>query len=517
MDNEGLGSWLERRLVMSPKKEAVVFDGSSRSYETLAIETRKIAHGLRALGVERGGCVGYFGFNDPAALEIMFAAGLLGATYLPLNARLTAEEASYILRDAQCTAVVFGNEQADTARTLSLMDVPVEHWLSLEHDVTWCDSYTDQYSAQPDSPIDVPVGLDDLCVLMYSSGTTGTPKGVMLTHGSMMWNALNQLLSQDMTSQERVLSVAPLFHIGGLGGAVTPTLLLGGTVVMLKKFDADTVLATIESQRITNFFAVPTMLQQLLQHPRFADADLSSLRAVSAAGAPLPLSLIAPFLDRGVVITQAYGLTEAAPSVSLLSSADVYTKLGSAGKRNFFTDVAVVRPDGSPTSSHEIGEVVAKGPNVMRGYLNLPEATNRTIVDGWLHTGDAGYFDDDGFLFIQDRYKDMYISGGENVYPAEVEAALLEFDEIEEAAVIGVPHDKWGETGMAFVVSTQGRTVDSDTVKSQLRVRLAAFKIPAHIRIIDALPHTATGKIRKTELRKIAGSPSLPLGTAGLQ
>lgn len=506
MTNEGLGSWLERRMHMTPNNEALVFEGKSYTYRDLALHTRKVAHGLAEMGVRQGDCIAYFGFNDPAALEMMFAAGVLGGTYLPLNARLTAEEAAYILVDAQCTVVVFGDEQAATAQELSAMDVPVREWIGLDQNPDWARcSYEELAAGQPETPIDVQVGLDDLCILMYSSGTTGTPKGVMLTHGNMMWNALNQLISQDLTSRERILSVAPLFHIGGIGGAVTPTLLQGGAVVMLKKFDSDTVLSLIESERITTFFAVPTMLQQLLQHPRFTDADLSSLRTISVAGAPVPEPLIGPFQDRGVAISQAYGLTEAAPSVTLLASDDVREKIGSAGKRSFFTDVAVLRPDGTRAAANEIGEVVAQGPNVMRGYLNLPDATDQAIVDGWLYTGDAGYLDDDGFLFICDRYKDMYISGGENVYPAEVESALLEFDEVAQAAVIGVPHEKWGETGMAFVVPRSGADIDVEALRLVLRKRLAAFKIPTHITVADALPQTATGKIRKTELRKLAG------------
>ncbi len=266
MDNEGIGSWLERRIKMTPKNEALVFDGRAVTYEEMALRTRRLAHGLRALGVEKGDCVGFFGFNDPAALEVMFAAGLLGATYLPLNARLTAEEARYVLGDSRCTTVVFGDQQADVAQELAQSDTPVTTWIGLSD--SWSThTYEGVRAGQPDTRIDEQVGLDDLSVLMYSSGTTGAPKGVMLSHGNMLWNALNQLLAQDMTSKERTLSVAPLFHIGGIGGAVTPALLNGGTVVLLRKFDAGVVLDTIEKERITTFFAVPTMIQELWHHP----------------------------------------------------------------------------------------------------------------------------------------------------------------------------------------------------------------------------------------------------------
>src|SRR5574340_612374 len=392
--NEGIGSWLDRRMVISPRSEALVFEGTSYSYTDLALRTRQVAHGLRELGVTRGTRVGFFGFNDPAALEILFAAGLLGAVYVPPNARLTAAEAEFVLRDSECDVLIFGTRQAETTRQLSESDIPVTHWIGLT-ETSWCDrTYSALADGQPTTAIDEPVGLDELCLIMYSSGTTGNPKGVMLSHGNMLWNALNQILSQDITSSTRALSAAPLFHIGGLGGAVTPTLLHGGTVVLLTEFKDEHVLSTIEEQRITTFFAVPTMIQSLWHQPNFADTDLSNLRAISVAGAPVPEALITPWLERGVAIEQAYGLTEAVPSVSLLASPDARRKAGSAGRRTFFTDVDVVRPDGSSAAPGEIGEIVAKGPNVMVGYLNQPDATERTVVDGWVHAGDPGFNND---------------------------------------------------------------------------------------------------------------------------
>lgn len=492
---------------MTPHKDALTFEGTTVTYAEFALRVRRLAHGLRSIGVARGDTVGYFGFNDPAALELMFAAGLLGATYLPMNARLTAEEACFVLTDSGCTAVVVGPRQTPVAQQLSAMATPVRTWIGLR-EADDRRSYQSLLDGQPDTRIDEPVGHDDLCILMYSSGTTGVPKGVMLTHGNMLWNALNQILALDITSDERSLSVAPLFHIGGIGSTVTPTLMHGGTVVMLGAFDAERILSTIEEQRITTFFAVPTMLQELRHHPRFSQADLSSLRAISVAGAPLAEALITPWLERGVSISQAYGLTEAAPSVSQLAGADVTSKVGSAGRRTFFTDVAVVRPNGTPTEPFEIGEIVAQGPNIMRGYLNQPEATERTLVDGWLHTGDAGYLDAEGYLFICDRYKDMYISGGENVYPAEVEATLLKLPGVREAAVIGVPDDKWGETGMAFIVPNTDTDLDAGALRAELRKHLASFKVPTHIRFAATLPRTSSGKIRKPDLRSLATEPN---------
>jgi fatty-acyl-CoA synthase len=243
------------------------------------------------------------------------------------------------------------------------------------------------------------------------------------------------------------------------------------------------------------------MLDAMAREPGFTTRDLSALRTIGAAGAPLPLPTLHTWLARGVTMQQAYGMTEAAPGVTVLDSADAERKVGSAGKPVFFTDVRVLRPDGSPAGTDEVGEIVIQGPNVMAGYWDEPEQTAAVIRDGWYHSGDAGSVDDEGFLYVRDRYKDMIISGGENIYPAEVESALLELDEVLEAAVIGVPDEKWGEVGLAVVVPAPGTPLDAEDVREQLRTRLAAFKVPTHVELVDELPKTATGKVRKPDLR----------------
>jgi fatty-acyl-CoA synthase len=344
---------------------------------------------------------------------------------------------------------------------------------------------------------------------MYTSGTTGRPKGATLTHGNMTWNAANQLLGFDFTQSERTLALAPLFHIGGLNGTVNPTLLRGGCAVLVRRFDPAETLRVIEEQRVNSFFAVPTMLDAMARDPGFRSRDLSSLRTIGAAGAAVPLPTLRTWLDRGVTMQQAYGMTEAAPGCTVLDSADAERKVGSAGRPVFFTDVRVVRPDGSEADVDEVGEVVVQGPNVMAGYWDDPVQTAAVLVDGWYHTGDAGSLDAEGFLYVRDRYKDMIISGGENVYPAEVESALLELDGVDEAAVIGVPDPTWGEVGLALLVPSPGTDLDPEAVRTALRERLAGFKVPRHVRVVDALPKTATGKVRKPDLRaSYAKSPT---------
>ncbi len=504
MRNAGLGSWPERRLRISPDRDAIWFEGTCTSHGQFAVRVRRAADALAGLGVRTGDRVAWISGNHPSALETLYACGQLGAVWVPVNARLTAPEAEYVLAHSGASVVVHGREHGGLADALRDRLPGVGAWIGVEPAAEGgADSLPYEHllaAASPD-PRDEPVGLDDPCLVMYTSGTTGRPKGAVLTHGNMTWNAVNQTLGFDFSPTERTLALAPLFHIGGLNGTVNPTLLRGGCAAVLRRFDPATTLEVIEQQRITSFFAVPTMLDAMSRDPGFPTRDLSSLRTIGAAGAAVPLPTLRTWLDRGVTVQQAYGMTEAAPGCTVLDSADAERKVGSAGRPVFFTDVRVVRPDGTEADVDEVGEVVVQGPNVMAGYWNDPERTAEVLVDGWYHTGDAGSLDDEGHLHIRDRYKDMIISGGENVYPAEVESALLELPEVAEAAVIGVPDQKWGEVGLALLVASPGTVPDPDAVRAALRGRLAGFKVPRHVRVVDELPKTATGKIRKPDLR----------------
>jgi fatty-acyl-CoA synthase len=502
--NAGLGSWPERRLRISPHRDALWFEGTTTSHAGFAERVRRTAGALAALGVTAGDRVAWTGGNHPSALETLYACGQLGAVWVPVNARLTAPEAEYVLTHSGATVIVHGRDHGELADALRDRLPAVTAWVAAEPPAAGGAAslpYEELLAAADPEPRDVPVGLDDPCLIMYTSGTTGRPKGAVLTHGNMTWNATNQLLGFDFGPTERTLALAPLFHIGGLNGTVNPTLLRGGCAVIVRRFDPAETLRVIEEQRVNSFFAVPTMLDAMARQPEFRSRDLSALRSIGAAGAAVPLPTLRTWLDRGVTMQQAYGMTEAAPGCTVLDSADAERKVGSAGKPVFFTDVKVVRPDGNEAGVDEIGEVVVQGPNVMAGYWNDPEQTAAVLVDGWYHTGDAGSVDAEGFLYIRDRYKDMIISGGENIYPAEIESALLELPEVLEAAVIGVPDEKWGEVGLAIVVPTPGTTEDGEALRVRLRERLAGFKVPRHIRFADELPKTATGKIRKPDLR----------------
>jgi fatty-acyl-CoA synthase len=502
--NAGLGSWPERRLRISPERDAIWFEGTTTSHRGFAERVRRAASALAALGVRAGDRVAWTGGNHPSALETLYACGQLGAIWVPVNARLTAPEAQYVLEHSGASVVVHGRDHGELADALRDRLPGVRAWLAAESPGTGgADSlpYEELLAGAAPEARDEPVSLEDPCLVMYTSGTTGRPKGAVLTHGNMTWNATNQVLGMDFAADERTLALAPLFHIGGLNGTVNPTLLRGGCAVVVRRFHPAETLQVIEEQRVNSFFAVPTMLDAMSREPGFATRDLSALRTIGAAGAAVPIPTLRTWLDRGVTMQQCYGMTEASPGCTVLDPADAERKVGSAGKPLFFTDLRVVRPDGTDADVDEVGEVAVSGPNVMAGYWQDPEQTAAVLRDGWYHTGDAGSLDADGFLYIRDRYKDMIISGGENVYPAEVESALLEFPEVVEAAVIGVPDPQWGEVGMAVVVTAGDTDPDPEELRLRLRGRLGAFKVPKYVEFADELPKTATGKIRKPDLR----------------
>ncbi|GAA4318714.1 long-chain fatty acid--CoA ligase [Streptomyces venetus] len=501
MRNEGLGSWPARRARKTPHRTALIHGDTTRTYADLYARTTRLAHALRERGVRRGDRIAYLGPNHPSYLETLFAAGTLGAVFVPLNTRLAGPEIAYQLADSGAKALVYGPSHAGLVAGLpGSTDVRTYLEVGAEYEESLA-------SASPE-PIDAPVAPDDTCIIMYTSGTTGRPKGAMLTHGNLTWNAINVLVDTDLIADERALVSAPLFHTAGLNMLTLPVLLKGGACVLVEAFDPDSTFDLVERHHITFMFGVPTMFDQVARHPRWPDADLSSLRILTCGGSPVPTPLIAAYQERGLTFLQGYGMTEAAPGTLFLDAEHAIGKAGSAGVPHFFSDVRVVRPDLAPVDVGEVGEVVVRGPHVMPGYWGLPEETAASFADGWFRSGDAAQIDEDGYVHIVDRIKDMIISGGENIYPAEIEDQLLAHPDIVECAVIGVPDDKWGEVPRAVVVPREGAALDPDEVLASLAGRLAKYKIPKSVVLADELPRTASGKLLKSRVRKRYGSDS---------
>jgi fatty-acyl-CoA synthase len=498
MRNEGLGSWPARRARKTPHRTALIHRDTVVGYAALHERTTRLAHVLRACGIRRGDRIAYLGANHPSFLETLFAAGVLGAVFVPLNTRLAGPEVAYQLADSGAKALIHDSSHE-----------PLVEGLRGESDVRTHivvgPDYENRLAGASAEPIDESIGLDDVCIIMYTSGTTGRPKGAMLTHGNLTWNAMNVLIDQDFVTDEVALVSAPLFHTAGLNMLTLPVLLKGGSCVLVEAFDADGTFELIEAHRITFMFGVPAMFDQIARHPCWAGADLSSLRMLSCGGAPVPTSLIATYQARGLTFMQGYGMTEAAPGTLFLDAEHAVSKAGSAGVPHFFSDVRVVLPDLTQAAVGETGEILVRGPHVMPGYWGLPQETESAFTDGWLRSGDAARVDEDGYVTIVDRLKDMIISGGENIYPAEVEDALLAHSSIVECAVIGVPDDRWGEVGRAVVVPREGVQLDADEVLASLAGRLAKYKIPKSVVVVEALPRTASGKLLKSQIRSRHG------------
>lgn len=496
MSDNGLGSWPRRRAGMTPGKAALVQDGTVMTYAELARASARLARGLRSSGVSRGERVAFLGLNSIELVVAMFATAQLGAVFVPLNTRLARPELQYLLEHSRPRLLLVEDTFAAVAEPARAADPELR---SVEFSRR-AGAGLDQLLADDDAPLDEPIGLDDLFMIQYTSGTSGRPKGVMLTHGNVIWNVYNLLVDIDLGSDEIALVTAPLFHTAALNQVLFPTVLKGGTALIEAGFDPARAIELIEQERVTLLFGVTTMYLALSQSPRFYPADLDSLHLALSGGSPIPESLLQTWLDRGLMIVQGYGLTEASPGTTMLRAADGVRKLGSAGTACFFTDVLVV--DGEhEAGAGQPGEVLVRGPNVTPGYWQDPDATGRAFTDGWLHTGDLATRDDEGYLRIVDRLKDMYISGGENVYPAEVEQALYAHPAVIECAVIGVPDPTWGEVGRAFVVLRDGHESDPAGLLEHLNSRLARYKLPKSIEFVADLPHNASGKLLKSRLR----------------
>jgi len=501
----GLGNWFHQRAVRTPEREALRFEGTTFTYGELQGQIDAVAGQLRGGGLSPGDRVGFLGLNQPAFLVTMFAAARLGAIFVPLNFRLTGPELAFIIGDAGVhTLVTDGAHRPVVDRIAGDLDVTVH--LSADQASPGIPAL-DLAAA----PIDggVTTDGDDVAIIMYTSGTTGSPKGAMLTHANLWWNNTNALHNFDVLQDDVTLTAAPLFHIGGLNVITLCTLQKGGTVVLHRSFDPAAALQAIAEHRVTTMFGVPAMFQFMAQHPAFADAPLSSLRTLICGGAPCPKPLLEVYAERGVAIQQGYGLTETAPMVTFLAPEYALSKLGSSGRTPLFTEVKLIDHEGGEVREPNVnGEVWVRGPNVMAGYWNRPEATAEVLDDdGWFRTGDVAFVDEDGFLYIADRVKDMIISGGENVYPAEVESVLFDHPAVTDVAVVGTPDERWGETVTAVVVVAPGKSLSLEELREFAADRLARYKLPRRVEVIDALPRSASGKVLKFQLRTQLAHP----------
>ncbi|MBY4212551.1 long-chain fatty acid--CoA ligase [Rhodococcus fascians] len=502
-----LGHWFAARTVRSNTRIALTFEGISYTYAGLQQRIDRVAAGLRSHGITPGDRVAFLGANQPAFFEVLLASARVGATFVPLNTRLTGPELAFIVADATPRVLIADTAHVPVVATIrdEFDDVDCVH---VESTQSGWGSYEALAATAGSLDSATTVDPDDTAIIMYTSGTTGRPKGVMLSHANLWWNNINLLGQFDVLEDDITLVVAPLFHIAGLNVTTFTTWMKGGHVLLHRQFDPNVVLEDIEKYSVTTMFGVPAMFTALDLHPRFESADLSTLRLVICGGAPSPEPLLRRYADRGIGMMQGYGLTESSPSATFLGAEHALSKLGSAGKPPLYTQVKLLGGDGvAVTTALDRGEICLRGPNITTGYWNRPDATAEAIdADGWFHTGDVGYFDTDGFLFVVDRIKDMIITGGENVYPAEVESVLYGHPDITEVAVVGLPDERWGEAVTAILALREGAALSLEGLRDFGGATLARYKLPTRMYRSDALPRNPSGKILKNELRSHYGA-----------
>jgi fatty-acyl-CoA synthase len=502
MHHPGLGSWMRKRRLKTPGKTALIFgEGSVMTYAQLADRADAVSRLLSSRGIGRGDSVAYIGENSPEFLAALFGCAQVGAVFVPINTRLAPPEILHILADCRARMLIRDPEFAE--RTAPLVSA-----VGISHVVETSDLIVGPRGAADAAYSPVDAEPDDPAAVIYTSGTTGRAKGALLTHQNLTWVALNSLVDYDIVSSDVALMISPLFHVASLGMGALPVILKGGTIVLEKGFDPGRALGLIAEHGVTMLSGVPTTYQLMADHPDWEGTDLSTLTKLTCGGSAVPTRILNAYEERGLHFSQGYGMTETSPGATSLSPSMTRAKQGSVGLPHFFTDVRIAGADGEAAAIGTVGEIEIVGPNVFPGYLNLPEATAAAFTaDGWFRSGDVGSLDADGYLYISDRLKDMIISGGENIYPAEVENLISDIEGVTGVAVIGVPDDRWGEVPWAVVTTEPSASVTTESVRSRLDGRLARYKLPRNVVIVDELPRTASGKVRKAELRARFSSP----------
>jgi fatty-acyl-CoA synthase len=497
-----LTEWIDHHAGATPGKTAIRFGSQDISYAALAQKVERLASSLAAAGVRRGSCVAWLGYNSPELLALLFACARLGAMFMPLNWRLAAPEHKQMLED--CPPAVLFVEPDFVAQTESIlaelgdlrsvvMGRPRAGWQAWDAFSAAGTAAAPRAAADPQTPL----------LICYTSGSTGKPKGVLLSQDALACNAVNSADMHDLTAEDRILTTLPLFHVGGLNNQTTPALAAGATVVLHPRFEVEATFDAIAREHITLTVLVPAQLDMMMAHPRWQGADLSSLRSITTGSTIVQERLIRAVHARGVPLIQVYGSTETCPIAVYLKAADAERKLGSTGKVAAHCRMRIVDDLDRDVSAGATGEILIQGPNVMSGYWRNPQASAEALRGGWFHSGDMGHLDAEGYLTVDGRKKEMIISGGENIYPAEIENVLLDCPDIAEASVVGRPDPRWGEIVVAVVAPKEGRRLETEQVLRLFEGRIARYKHPKEVVFVGELPKTALGKIRKEDVRQL--------------
>lgn len=507
-----IGDYLGRRALYTPDSLAVVDAGKTPhrafTYSELNHRADRLANWLRdGASIGHRDRVAILAHNGVEFLDTFFACGKLGAILVPLNWRLHWRELAQLIEKTTPRVLIYSDEFRETVGFICAATSCIEHLLHIEGDgVAGSRSFEKTLTDAVLRPVSTEnLTEEDIACLIFTGGTTGLPKGARISHRMIAWNTLNTII-HDLHHGDITVNTFPLFHTGGLLVYTTPLLILGGTVVLVRKFDAAQVLMLLEEYGATVYAGVPTTYLMLTEAPNWPTADLSNLRFCTSGGAPLPVTLVEQFQrEKGVVFKQGFGMSEFGPGVFALAPEDAIRKAGSIGRPNFFVDARVVDDNNQPLPPGQVGELVLRGPSLCSGYYGDDAASAEAVdAEGWFHTGDLALRDEGNYFFIVDRKKDMFISGGENIYPTEIEQVIYKHPAVELCAVVGVPDEKWGEVGKAFVVLKPGCTLTANELQAHLYYHLAGYKVPRYIEFRETLPMSAAGKILK---RTLIGEP----------
>ncbi len=508
-----IGDYLGRRAIYSPDKLAIIDYGKSPewrfTYRQMNERANKLANYFKSIGIGKGDRVAILARDGVEHLDCFFACAKLGAIHTALNWRLHWREVQGIVENTTPKVMIYSDDfkqsVADLESATRNTHYAIRTYLHIEG-AGIASSQHFETVLQSGAPTPVTcesLEAEDIAALILTGGTTGLPKAAQVSHRMIAWNTLNTVI-HDVTHNDVYLNVFPMFHTGGLFVYTLPQVVFGGTTILLRQFDPALVLTLIERERVTIFGGVPAQYQMMTQAPNWAQANLSSLRFCTSGGAPLPVPLVEKYTkEKNIRFKQGFGMTEFGPGIFALAPEDAIRKAGSIGRPNFFVDARVVDDDNHPLGANQIGELALKGPSYCSGYFNNPQASAAAVdADGWFHTGDLAKYDEERYFYIVDRKKDMFLSGGENVYPVEIEKVLYQHPAVHMCAVVGVPDAKWGEVGKAFVVLKPGTQATEQQLLDHCRANLAGYKVPKSVVFVDALPISSAGKILKRELKE---------------